>query len=277
MQSKLGYLESQICNQQNDVVTVHSNQISCIKKEYSQTIDHLTQELNKANTTIVEAETQIRKYKKIIKEQKAQLEDHREEIKTVKQQSEIVKKQTCQKNSIEKQQLVDNYESTIAELTEQTSQLSKDLSKAKSRIEKKEKKLKETKESYLVLKRENAKLVKEASLKDEEYQRENKLHDAAVKNATMLAESQYTLKLNEMKMKWENEKKSLLVYVVDEFHQFFNAKEQIDEKSFKATIQKAKTEIDRLQKTENAIRKMCNVNGQQSTDDAVARIVYAAH
>ena len=277
LQSKADYLQDQCCKQQNEVVTVHNNQIICLKKQYNETIEHLSGELNKANKTIIVAETQIRKYKKALKELKNQIEDDKEQIQKIKQESEIAKKKTAQKIMLEKKQLIEGYEAKIANLNDQSSKFENDFAKASANLIQKEKKLKEIRETYCQLKREHAKLVKDTALKEEEHQREAKIQDAAIKNANMLAESQYTAKLNEMKMKWEEEKKSLLVYVADEFNQFFNAKEVIDEKSFRATIQRAKAEIERLQRSDCTIRKLVNVGGQQSTDDAVARLVFAVN
>ena len=271
--TQIEHLEQQHKEETEEANNAHNNQVQAIKQEYTETIDHLTSNLSEANQTITEADAQLQKYKKIISTQKSSIQECKAELQATKQQYEIALKKLSDRSGIEKKQLVDSYEKAIRELTEQSDKQSNDLIRLSEGITKKEKRIKEFKSTIAQLKHDNAKLEKDGKLREEEFARENKIAQTAIKGAAMSAESQYTAKLSEQKTKWEAEKRRILAFVADELRQFFNANEAIDEKSFRSIITKAKEEINRLQRTDAAIRRMVGATCRQTTDDAVAQLV----
>ena len=105
------------------------------------------------------------------------------------------------------------------------------------------------------------------------YTSEQALNKAAVKNAQLTADNTITQKLQDAKNKAEVDKRRIFSYAADEFRTLFNATENIDERSFRALISKASSELKRLSESDSVIRRLIGAAPRQSTDDAVAQLV----
>ena len=98
-------------------------------------------------------------------------------------------------------------------------------------------------------------------------------NECEIKNELITAETTYNTKINEMKSKADDEKRKIMSIAATEFSQFFDASEMIDERSYKSLIVHARDELERLTKSDSAIRRMINITGKQTTDDAVAQLL----
>lgn len=251
--------------------------VNSIKNELGLTIEHLTAELQKANSTIAEADAKIQKQCRTIHAQKASLAEKERDLAALKQQAEISARRSSEVSAIEKRQAQESHERAIREITSQCDKFRQDVAALSQQSTKREKQLKESKNEIAQLRREISRLEKELACKEEEAEREAKIAESALRGAQMTAESQFTARLSEHRMKWEAEKRRILAFAADELRQFFNASEAIDEHSFRSLICKAKEEISRLQRSDSAIRRMVGASGRQTTDDAVAQLVLTSN
>ena len=140
-------------------------------------------------------------------------------------------------------------------------------------IQKKDKKLFSYKETIGNLQSENGRLERELNIKIEEMDRTSKLIESTSRNAGLIAEANYTQKLNEIRMNFDAERRRLFSFVATEFRQYFDPRDSIDENSFKNVLSSVSKALNELKKTDNQIRRLVNANEDQNTDDAVAQIV----
>lgn len=236
-------------------------------------VQRLNCELDRANVSLAEAESTILRYKKTLSTQKETIKERDEEIEAMKADFSLKEKSDVDRLKLEKQQMIDGYETTVKELTEQCEKYKSDTARLSSQLSQAQKLSKEAKNAVVQLRRENNRLEKLNQTQLEQYNREKRLSDTTAKNAAMSAESEYTAKLNEMRTRFEAEKRKLIANAVDEFRQFFNANDVIDERSYRCVICKAREELARLTKTDASIRRMVGATPQQSTDDAVAQFL----
>ena len=103
-----------------------------------------------------------------------------------------------------------------------------------------DKRFKQAKIAMAQFKRENAKVVNELQALKEQCERDKKLAESSLKTAVLNAENNFNSRLDEQKTTFENDKRRLYAYVADSFKQFFNPHENIDERTFKSTINRAK-------------------------------------
>ena len=233
----------------------------------------LQKELEAANCIITENETQISRFKKAVAMQKTTIANRDSQIASLKEENESNIKSLSARAEIEKKQVIESYEKAIEEITAQCNAHRNDVEKLSVELTKSEKRVKDAKASVLKTKRESARLEKEIKAMEEQFSREKKLSESSLKNAIITAETTYAAKINEVKAKADDEKRKLIALAATEFSQFFNASETIDERSYKSLIIRAKDELERLSKSDGAIRRMVSASGRQTTDDAVAQLL----
>lgn len=277
LEKKIDTVSKLMKNNEEETKKNNTQIIISMKQDYEQTIEHLTTELQKANATITEADAKIQKQCRVIQTQKQAINEKDSEYAMLKQQTDISHRKVTEISALEKKQLIESYERTIAEMKQQCDKFRADVNVLTQQSNKREKQHKDTKLEVNQLKREISRLEKEIKAKEEESEREKKISESALRSATMNAEAQFTAKLSEHRMKWESEKRRILAYAADELRQFFNASEAIDEHSFRSLIGKVKEELGKLQRSDAAIRRMVGASGRQSTDDAVAQLVLNAN
>lgn len=108
-------------------------------------------------------------------------------------------------------------------------------------------------------------------------ERKKKLAVAQLKAQLMAVETKYSVIADEQKHKWEAEKRSLFCYFAQQFGPFFDAKQSLNEESFKQIVNKIKIELDKHKKQEQTIRKLLKANENQTTEDALADLVLSIH
>lgn len=244
-----------------------------IQQQHEELETKLANDLQQQQETNAALEQQLAKFKQAVAIQNQTISERENKIAQLQKDSDIFEKSITARAELEKKQIVESYEKAIAEITAQCNAHRSDVERLSGELAKSEKKVRDAKQIVLKTKRDNAKAEKELKSMEEQFNREKKLHESALKNAQITAEANFTQKINEVKSKAEDERRKLFAVAATEFNMFFNATEQIDERSYKNIIQKAKSELERLSKSDSAIRRMVGAGSKQSTDDAVAQLM----
>lgn len=273
LESKLETTEEKHNEKMEEFEEAKEEEITSLKESYEEKMKEMTKELDSLKAAAAAVDEQIAKYTKAIEAQKETISEKEAVIQQTIEQGKANEEKLTKNFSIEKSKLIESYEKAVAELKEQCDKHRNDIVKLSSELARMEKKCKETKALAIQLKREATKLEKEKKLKEEEFERESKIAESTAKSAIVNVESQCTAKLNEQRTKFESEKRKILSFVADEFREFFNACDSLDERSFHSIITRAKDELTRLQKMDSSIRRIVGATGRQTTDDAVAQIV----
>lgn len=222
---------------------------------------------------IAENQTLIERLKQTIHNQKITISEKEDQIAKLKESNEEALRDITNKTEKEKKQLVQTYEKAVAEITEQSNAHRVDVEKLAKSMAESDKRFKQAKIAMAQFKRENAKVVNELQALKEQCERDKKLAESSLKTAVLNAENNFNSRLDEQKTTFENDKRRLYAYVADSFKQFFNPHENIDERTFKSTINRAKDELSRLVATDTAVRRLVCASAHQKTDDAVAQVL----
>ncbi|OHT17601.1 hypothetical protein TRFO_00858 [Tritrichomonas foetus] len=246
------------------------------QKLISQIHDSVYQVENKysaASTANGENENVICRLRSTIASQKATLNERDNEIAKVKREADEAAQNILNKAEREKKQLIESYEKAVNEITAQCNTHRNDVERLAKTVTESEKKLKQAKAALMQLKRDNVKVTSELQAQKEQSDREKKLAESSSKTAILNVENNCNSKLDEQKAKFDAEKRRLYAYVADTFKQFFNPHDNIDERSFKNIVTKARDELARLVASDVAIRRFVGASTHQKTDDAVAQLL----
>jgi chromosome segregation ATPase len=173
----------------------------------------------------------------------------------------------------EKALIADSYDTQLSQLSEQYIKQGDDLQRVAALLA-------ESEEAGKLLKTENDATAKRLARLSSNLRnvkanaaKEKKLLELKAATERLAFESEYYAKLDEVKAKTDSERRRAYSFGADVFKSFFNPLQEIDERSFKSVLLEAKLELDRLTASDSAIRRLIGATGNQSTQDAVARIV----
>ena len=244
-------------------------------------LQHQIQDLNKnlidksneVSHSLAENEHLIDRLKKTIQAQKETITEKDNELLSLKQTHEDTVNEMSNKFEKEKKQIVKSYEKAVRDITEQCNTHRSDVEKLAKILAETEKKLKQSKSNVVQAKRDNMKLAADLQSQKEQNDRDKKLAESTTKTAILNAETNYNSRLEEMRSKYETDKRRLYAFVADNFKQFFNPHENIDDRSFKSIISRARDELSHHIQSDLAIRRLVGAASHQKTDDAVAQVL----
>lgn len=271
--------ESQISNFdkiQSDNETASQKHYNEALIEWKQTEHSYRESISNLTMKNDELEIQISKLNEVNKQLKLKIHNHKAKILSMKlQNDELAKNFNEKKIELDNQYLNEknSYEETVKNLQNKLEEqrldiekLAKQLSCSKNKVKTLKCDMKNAKEQQTIFQR---------SLEEQRSQleREKQLIVGSAKAQTLFVENEFASKLDERINHWEKEKKKIFSYVADQFRQFFNPIDVIDEVSFKNVIANVKQELIKLQSMEIEIRRLVGAQSNQRTEDAVAQIV----
>jgi chromosome segregation ATPase len=116
-------------------------------------------------------------------------------------------------------------------------------------------------------------IEREDKIRIEQLVREKKLAEAEAHQKIKNSESEFVEKFEEAKKRWDERKRRIIGFVLDQFRQFFNRKGAVDENSLRDVVVAVREELQRLKNSDDRIRTVVRANSSQKTDDAVALIM----
>ncbi|OHT07200.1 hypothetical protein TRFO_01347 [Tritrichomonas foetus] len=108
-------------------------------------------------------------------------------------------------------------------------------------------------------------------------ERQNKLIQVQNRAKLMAAETNYSMKCDEIRKSFELKKKELFGFIAQQFRAFYDVKTNLNEDTVMIMVKKIKIEITKMKKKEDSIRKIINAREGQSTEDALTEIILAMH
>ena len=127
--------------------------------------------------------------------------------------------------------------------------------------------------SVLKVKKEKAALEKEMRKQKEEFEREKKIIQARSQTSIASLESEAEAKIGEANVRFDKEKKRILSFVVSQLGSYSVSATSIDENTMKNCVFNAREKLEKLSKTDEAIRRMIHADDDQNTDEAVAQLM----
>lgn len=252
MKRKIHSQKLQIANFEkikDDADTSCSIQVDKLINERKRIENTLRDQLSDMSNMLSECQRQVQSLndenmnlKKTIRNQKANIVELK--LKLENSEKEINEKEETIKNSLNLEQ--SNLNKTIIELQNQLQNSRNEIEKLTKQLACAHKKLVQMRSCCQEIKIEKEKLIKEVQTLNEQIEREKQIAQANAKTQILKAQSEFTQKLDEQKGLCEKEKRKYFTYVADQFRQFFNPQEVIDEKSFREVILRVKNELSKV-------------------------------
>ncbi|KAK8834574.1 hypothetical protein M9Y10_012637 [Tritrichomonas musculus] len=196
-----------------------------------------------------------------------------DDMENLKREIEEIQRDAASRLEAEKRNIVSSYDAAINELKEQCNKQRKDVERMAMDASQYDLKYASAQQEINGLRKDKRKLEKEVEAMKGQLERERKLMESKIRAEKIQTESNYFARLEEQKARSEAEKRKIFTLGAEAFRNFFNPNEQIDERSFKLVLDRARNTITQLQKSDNDIRRLLGVGESQTTLDAVAQMV----
>lgn len=246
IQNQKSESEATLRDQQQKLVTSSSR----TETELQDRVRDLTEKNNDLQAKYSAAEAKIAHLKDVVQSQQDKIRQQDVEIQSSEREARDRQQSLSSDWQTEREATKRNYESTIESLKEQCNAHRDDIVRinAQLRSVKKDKNAAKMKVAQLVS--ECDRLQHEIGLKNEQIERAKKLAESASKAQILSIESDWTTKFDEERAKYESEKRRLFTFIVEQFRQFFNPQETINEGTLKAVIMKVRDALGRVSETQ---------------------------
>jgi chromosome segregation ATPase len=242
-----------------------------VQAQLTRHIQQLRDKLAKAGEELESHEQSIAKLQQQLHAAQNQFADTKQQLAEAQRAKESEISDLEARARSDRDSLVVHHEKTMADLKSQCDAHRHDLETVSVALSESEERNRKAHAALVSLKRERRNLQSEIRTLQEKNERDAQVAQATIKSVTLAGESNLAQKIQDLKGRFENEKRRLFSAAADEFRVFFNAAEAIDESSYHALLARVKNDLQRLTDAESAVRRLVGATPRQSTDDAVAR------
>jgi translation elongation factor EF-G len=123
----------------------------------------------------------------------------------------------------------------------------------------------------------NQHLKQQLQSQQETIDREKQLIENRAKGLNMQFDLKCQQLVEELKAGHEEEIRKIYGFIVKSFKRFFDGRQKLGEECVKSIIEKATVECERLHQGDLTIRRLLGLSASESTEEAVARLLLAAH
>lgn len=249
--------------------TSHNISEQSLKKQ----VELLLNEKENNLSTIAGYESSIARLKNTIDKNQHEIKEKEKMIIDLTNEKQLLSISIEDKYRQEKEQLIKTYEKTVSKIKKQCDDQRSDIEKVSLELASSEKRNKYCKKSIVALKKEKIRLENEIKAAYDQAKRDRQINEADTNSKILSAEASFSRKLHDYKNKCENEKKRIFSFAANEFRQFFNPSETMDEKSFRSLLSRIRREYDKLSFSDTNVRRLVGANPQQPTEEAVAHLL----
>lgn len=280
--------ESQLIKRED--ISFNSNEeFETMKDKFSKAVEsykiHIQQLQNKnedLSEKVHSLENELAKSQQLISVQKSSNEQLNKENLDLTQQNSEIESILSSKYETAKNNLQQSFDQTIEKLKQQNEQSRLDLQKVMKQLKVKDDKIKELNQNIKSLINEKNKFANEANAIREQLEREKLIVDATVKTQILTIESKYKEQLDQQIARDEAERRSIIMYAVNAFRTIVSPASTMgvstspgdNVKLYKILIEKIKDIVTKLSESDQTIRKMLCAYSHQTTQDAVAQLLY---
>ena len=168
-----------------------------------------------------------------------------------------------------------DFDDVIAKLQKQIEGLTQDVNRLVGELKDSETANKQLKGQVSKLQQEKQRAAEEKKSLLARLEREVMLADAKARARIIEEKALMDEKLHTAEAKFEQTKMQLINQFVDKFTKFFNPAQAVTEREYRAGVEKAHDEFQRITESDESIRKMLRAKDGQTTEDAVAQILVA--
>ena len=244
-----------------------------LQQKYNQQLAEYETKQKELLQQLHQAESELNQLRSVIMQQKKNMDSKTEELNTEREANSKYIDESQQRFAEEKDHIVKQYEDAISQIKATNEERRKDIEKLTGDVQKLENEKTELTKKYKQARRNNKSLQETMRIAKEQYERDSQIAESKHAAELLDLDSQNLNKLNQQEQAFDKEKIALYSYVTSEFNQFYKSSTTLSERTFKDVISQAKKELERLTKSDNAIRKMTKAKDKQTTEDAVAQLL----
>lgn len=255
----------------------NSKQISDIKSEYDQQIYSKDEYIRKMTKKIEKLELENSQWKRTSELMKnAKIEKDQQYVNLVNTMEENSQKYQKLRDA-EINELKAQYEKIIDEIKQKNKELKRIFEETKAAQNEVNNQNRNLSSANSQLAAENQQLKSDIQTLQEEIKREKQLNDAKMKAVNLSNETQRLLDVENAKSKFDEEKRNLFEFVALSFHHLFDAREELNNETFKLLIEKASTELQKYIRQDAAIRRLLGIKAYESPEEAISRILLSMY
>ncbi|OHT09125.1 hypothetical protein TRFO_22137 [Tritrichomonas foetus] len=166
--------------------------------------------------------------------------------------------------------VIETLKSKNQELRSLTGDLSNDFNKVDKTKDNLQKKVSD-------LEAEKEQLIAKIDLLLDSEKRSKQIHEQKLKASQLAAETKHQNEISDIKSAFAVEKRKIFSFAVKNFSKFFNANKNLDEKSYKETVEKTSTELERLLSQDTAIRRLLGITQNESAEASISQLLLSLY
>lgn len=271
-------------NQLNELKNEHESNLSKLRSKYETERINSSAELTKRDEIIDRLKTQIvsleseidtwrRNYDLILSTK----EEKDRQISNLLEQLELSDKEYRDRADFEREKLKEQYDMFVNGLKNKNTELVGAHEAASALLQEANNRNKEISERFSSLQRAYDDLKYKTTISNEEVERERKFIEMKNRYELLRQETRYQSVIDDLKASFTIEKRKIISYIAQNFRQYFDAKHELEEESFKIIVTKAREELDRLLNQETSIRHLLGLTSKASIEDAVAKLILSMY
>ncbi|OHT01163.1 hypothetical protein TRFO_01791 [Tritrichomonas foetus] len=247
------------------------------KVEYISQIEERDEYLRKASHKIEKLEREVSQWKRtseLMKTAKSERDQQYNTLITKMEESN----QKCQKaRDTEITEIRAQYERIIEEIKLKNNNLRNMIEQANDSLNEATLQNKNMSVENAQLTTENQQLKTDIQTLLEEKKREKQLTDAKMKAIDLSNDTQRLLDIENIKARFDEEKRSLFEFVALNFHHLFDAREELSNETFKLLIEKAANELQRYIRQEATIRRLLGIRPSETPEEAISKLLLSIY
>jgi chromosome segregation ATPase len=271
-ETALSQLESALRTDQSRVIDNMSKENDQAQGQLRNYVAQLRTELEKAAQTISEQDRSIQRLKKLTDSHgnvSLDAGSHFERLHGATENAHLDPNET----RADRAQLIETYESTIADLRRQLDDYHANLVQVRNDLSDYAALASKLRKSVATAKSKRERAERELRERSEQFEQEAQANHVIVKAASVNAESSITGRIQELKSRLEAETQRIFALAADEFRTFVSCGLITDEQAYRALLAKVRAELQRFNESDAVIRRLIGASSRQATDDAVAQFM----
>jgi len=272
-------IEQSYQNQIGEQEFSHMEEKSLIENELKQKISFLESIIVKKDHErdsilgqVQSLQKEVSQWKKASELYKNDINEKDQRISHIQSLLDEFEQKTRVKISEEREMIRGQYQNLIMQLKEENDKKSLLYSNVSNALHESEDRLKEKNSELIRVAQLNNQIEKVIISKEEEIKREKRLIDAKSKAQILSIEMKYQSKIEDMYYEFDNEKRKLINFVVNQFSMFYDASQPLSLECLILVTEKACKELIRLNNLEESLKRLLGVHSE-SIEDAVSKII----
>ncbi|EAY04230.1 hypothetical protein TVAG_474360 [Trichomonas vaginalis G3] len=238
-------------------------------------INNVKQENAKLSNDLVNKKAESQELQQSLEEAQYENEQLAKELDQTVEDFKNKLNQAQQQKETESAAAKKDFDDVIAKLQKQIEGLTQDVNRLVGELKDSETANKQLKGQVSKLQQEKQRAAEEKKSLLARLEREVMLADAKARARIIEEKALMDEKLHTAEAKFEQTKMQLINQFVDKFTKFFNPAQAVTEREYRAGVEKAHDEFQRITESDESIRKMLRAKDGQTTEDAVAQILVA--